>query len=538
MRCFYRLRPPPQLINVFNIGAFTANIGENNHKDRKRNSRENNDEISYTKNQDEERERERKQEPEEASDDDRERSRSPLIQNGRRRRSSSNSHYRDFLEQKSTVKKKLFREGSSQFGQIVEEEKSRNLELAAQAKKANKTTTLGLLLLSLPGLRFDDEQQLPKRTAGIEFLDLTKLRKLLTWSQKKSKQQEQEPSPTEAVMVEEEEEEEAVPLPTTITTAVAVAVAVAVAAEETRDRQSFELFRSYFLGHKPSTVKVQNDQELVAVETFYYPAKRMRASNHGRFGRFYGAGACMQSFEKQRRAYLCEGIYWDIDQVNSHPSLLLSLLQNLNHLPNLVITKITIPKLLQEYVETRDEVLAQIAASYQTGKAIAKKLMLRLMYGGTTKNWVLEHRLGAPSDEMLEQKLTWFTNDLRSINDKLQQLPLFAKVLKVYHDTYDRKERTSTSFLSLICGEVERQVLLFVKRWLSVQAPRRDLDVLIHDGGLMRRLTGETNPPERLLLELNQALQAQFNTTHIKYAYKQFSNVLAAEIDQESLFYY
>jgi hypothetical protein len=67
---------------------------------------------------------------------------------------------------------------------------------------------------------------------------------------------------------------------------------------------------------------------------------------------------------------------------------------------------------------------------------------------------------------------------------------------------------------------------MFVKLWLSQQIPQRHLDVLIHDGGLLRRLPGETEPPLQLLTDLNQELEKLFQTSHIKYDYKKFNNVL------------
>ena len=236
----------------------------------------------------------------------------------------------------------------------------------------------------------------------------------------------------------------------------------------------------------------------------------------------------MQRFEKQMRAYLCEDIYWDVDQVNSHPSILISLLTNLN---------IHIPILLQEYVEQREKVLNQIAESYGTTNAIAKNLMLRLMYGGRVKSWIQEHALGLPSDEYLDQKLEWLVEDLEIINQKLQRFSLFQTAVQVFNNTYLAAERTRTSFLSLICTEYERQVLMYVKNWLAQQTPQRHLDVLIHDGGLMRRLPGEEEPPQQLLTGLNEELKKHFNTPYIKYTYKKFSNVISnilrAEIDQE-----
>ena len=420
----------------------------------------------------------------------------------------SNDVFREEFEQKTTIKKKLFQAHEKNQALLVPVNKGIN--------ETSNSMLNNLVIIPppicLPGVLFDGHQ-LQKVTTGKEYVSIIKLRQLLAWSQKK------EQALRNYNDVDQDNGGD----------------------DDFRDRQSFGLFLTYYFCCKPTHIKIQQGQELVSVETYYSPAARMRQSEQGMFGRFYAMAyyqdrfsldrkstGAMQNFEKKRRAYLCEDIYWDLDQINSHPSLLLSLLLNLN---------LKIPQLLREYVENREDVLTQIAISYETDQLTAKNLMIRLLYGGTVKNWIITHELGLPSNEILEQKLQWFIEDLYVINDRLQRLPLLQKAMHVYHDTYVQSERTPTSFLSLICGEYERQVLLFVKQWLAQQVPSRDLDVLIHDGGLMRRLPDEIEPPKQLLLDLNQRIQAYFNAPHIKYTFKKFSNVLATEIDQEEPFY-
>ena len=79
---------------------------------------------------------------------------------------------------------------------------------------------------------------------------------------------------------------------------------------------------------------------------------------------------------------------------------------------------------------------------------------------------------------------------------------------------------------------------MFVRQWLSEQQPKRSLDVLIHDGGLLRKLPGETEPPQELLEKLNQELERVFKTPYIKYDFKPFDNILKEEIDQVEPFYF
>ena len=501
---FKQQQQPAPTINVFNI--FNRSVPHSNTTETR------SAEISYIKNQVQHHypeEEEKKQYPEEEYPYDLE----PTIR--------KKQHYLQQKEEgqdsKETMRKSLF--------PIVEVN-----------QRHHKT--------SIPGVTFDGKQLSRVTIQSREFLSMLKLRKLLSWSQKKEKQQQEEAAAKSMLSAEEEKkkksiEEEDWDDPRRREE------------EYSKDRYSFALFSTYLLCCKKTDIRIQEDEELVVCETSYFTAKRMKRSNQGAFSRLYarayyenpfnrgatkrqqfGTGT-MQTFEKQRRAYLCEDLYWDVDQVNSHPSLLLSLLNLLD---------VAVPKLLQEYVQDRDGILAQIATSYETSKTNAKNLIIRLMYGGSVKNWVATHKLGFPSDEELDQKLIWFAEELYSLNEKLQKIPLLATAVLVYHATYEKTERTATSFLSLICGEYERQVLLFVKQWLSQQTPPRHLDVLIHDGGLMRRLPRETEPPRDLLAVLNQAIKRNFKTPHINYEYKDFNNVLSkelrTEIDQEEPYYF
>ena len=63
-------------------------------------------------------------------------------------------------------------------------------------------------------------------------------------------------------------------------------------------------------------------------------------------GRFFGQG--LQSFPRQVRKYLCNNMYYDIDMVNAHPSIVYNEMKKYN---------IKIPKFLLEYMSDRQSVI-------------------------------------------------------------------------------------------------------------------------------------------------------------------------------------
>jgi len=88
-------------------------------------------------------------------------------------------------------------------------------------------------------------------------------------------------------------------------------------------------------------------------------------------------------FHRPTRHAYCKGIYIDIDMKNAHPVIIKNICE-MNNIPCPNITR---------YCADRDEFLKQVCEYHSVNKEAAKKLILRLTYGGEYKHWLDEVRL-------------------------------------------------------------------------------------------------------------------------------------------------
>jgi hypothetical protein len=301
--------------------------------------------------------------------------------------------------------------------------------------------------------------------------------------------------------------------------------------KRTKDHQvQFYSLKAYFHSFEnpfsvsPEKTKVQ-----------YFPSKKLNSSPLGRGyahttsfkGGFVQYGA-LQTFKRHYRAYLCSDHYWDVDLVNSHPSILLWLLQSRNQ---------QVPLILSEYVYTRETVLEEIQSIFETNRDCAKELMLRFMYGGNHRSWMAEYSIDEPeistAQLALFRKLASFAAELKQAGSVLGE-KFFPEIKKIW-DSSNPELKKESSLLSLILQEQEKSVLLFADSFFTER--NRPLDVLIHDGGLLQRLPEDGSQfPQFLLDELNLALANHFKTNLLRFIHKPFENKLMTEIDQEPLY--
>ncbi|KAJ3245490.1 hypothetical protein HK104_007954, partial [Borealophlyctis nickersoniae] len=94
-----------------------------------------------------------------------------------------------------------------------------------------------------------------------------------------------------------------------------------------------------------------------------YTYSKYAINNSGRL--FARNGAGLQFFPRDVRAFLAGEYYWDLDQVNSHPTILSAMHKQF---------KVDNPK-LSEYVQTRKDVLMR--------ERLTKKAVLSMLYDGT-----------------------------------------------------------------------------------------------------------------------------------------------------------
>lgn len=186
-------------------------------------------------------------------------------------------------------------------------------------------------------------------------------------------------------------------------------------------------------------------------------------------GRIHPSPYCgLAIFPKDIRAALAQKYYWDIDIENAQPTLLVVLAKHYS---------VQCPA-LQEYCDRREEVLGQIALNHEMNRDEAKQICISVLFGGFRGHHELLPKMFAELKEL--------SHKVAAENPKL-----FSKC-KESNNPY-------ASCLSVYIQNEERLILQQLDSFF--QTKDRQMDVLIYDGGLVRKLSGEVDFPTRLLRE-------------------------------------
>lgn len=251
------------------------------------------------------------------------------------------------------------------------------------------------------------------------------------------------------------------------------------------------------------------------------------------FGRLYGfttskfrkgvrKNICLQSFPRWVRAALGSPFYYDVDIVNCHPTLLLGWKSLL--MMNDSFEVVSLPL----YCKYRDEILdflvqlfkiEPIQGQHDNTRKFAKRLLAVLMYGGSLKSWRLSlqgeatcelsdnvERTHPTKPEIAKFSLEGFRTEVIKIGQYLIDFTLLStdsenpedrdlanymltllKTTRAQDNPNEHKE--VFKFMSLLLQETERMVISEIENSLYNIEENQPvpLDVLIHDGGLVRR---------------------------------------------------
>ena len=187
------------------------------------------------------------------------------------------------------------------------------------------------------------------------------------------------------------------------------------------------------------------------------------------FGRLYPKPHIgLTAFPKDIRAALAQKYYWDIDIENAQPNLFVVLAKRF---------AVLCPG-LQEYCDNRDSVLEEIIATSEFNREEAKTSCLAVLFGG--------YREDHPLLPLIYSELKELSLKVASEYPKLYALCKSQGSLNPY-----------ASCLSLFIQNEERLVLQCIDE--SLHSLNRSMDVLIFDGGLVRKLQNETEFPTTVL---------------------------------------
>ena len=191
-------------------------------------------------------------------------------------------------------------------------------------------------------------------------------------------------------------------------------------------------------------------------------------------GRIHPSPYCgLAIFPKDIRAALAQKYYWDIDIENAQPNLLVVLAKRLD---------VSCPA-LEEYCLNRDQILSDIAKTHDMNRDEAKQICISVLFGGFRGHHEILPRIFSELKEI-------------SLKISAQNPKLFAKC-KESPNPY-------ASCLSVYIQNEERIVLEQLDKFFS--SKERSMDVLIYDGGLIRKVSGETEFPTSLLREAEQEI--------------------------------
>jgi hypothetical protein len=209
------------------------------------------------------------------------------------------------------------------------------------------------------------------------------------------------------------------------------------------------------------------------------------SKDYPRIGRVYVAGSVgLQGFEREVRNALAKDLYFDVDMENAHPTILLKICTD----------KGWVCDRLRNYVENREQVLADIESHYGASRKDAKNLMIRMMFLGHPESWVGE-TMCENYDKPMEY-IALFKEEIRTIAQNVWgSYPEVVAVVAKKRKMFDSQKLSSC--LSIALQTEEHKILMAIDDCMKQQG--RSMDVFVYDGGLVRKKDGEHELPLEVL---------------------------------------
>ena len=266
------------------------------------------------------------------------------------------------------------------------------------------------------------------------------------------------------------------------------------------------------------------------ITTFYQPAHlwgRIMPTNY--------LSQCI--FHRPTRHSFCNDKLIDIDMVNCHPVLICQIAkQNDISLPNLEL-----------YASNPIQYRAEVAEYYNCSVETAKKLFIRIIYGGKYTRWVNENELNdtltpLPFITIMEQELNEFKNrvydeNLHIRDDILKKTPEKWKDCSI--------EQIKNSVMSFWCQSIERVIQESSIQYLVKEYKLKITNIIPCQDGFML-LKNDYNPD---MIEKIQDNVLKEHNINIKFVEKPFNETFEIpisvtnddneiEIDDEETFEY
>ena len=167
-----------------------------------------------------------------------------------------------------------------------------------------------------------------------------------------------------------------------------------------------------------------------------------KGKNSNGIGRWYANnGIGIQPLCTCVRHTICQDIWVDIDQVNSHPTILSQLMRK---------HKFT-SKLLDECLENREVFLDKVMKDEKCERDDAKTLVIAVINGGSYKS----------------PTLSKLANELKPALNFINNLPEYASISEFVKKTYKENENISGKIISRILQVIENDLLEFYVNFFS-----------------------------------------------------------------------
>jgi hypothetical protein len=220
------------------------------------------------------------------------------------------------------------------------------------------------------------------------------------------------------------------------------------------------------------------------VQVSYIYGKNLETAQIGRLCAENGMG--LANFSRNIRSALAQTYYWDLDMENAQPTIL----------ANLAKEKGWNCEKTLEFIEKRSDILKYIMENEQLTRGEAKDICIALFFGG----WRDNH----PFFEDLYKELCQIKENCKNTYPDIYKLAE-KKKKEPGNDWKDPK----AGCMALVLQDTERKILLELDKFLKTKG--RPFDVLIHDGGLVRKFGGEDAFPDEILREAEAWIKEKMN---------------------------
>lgn len=200
----------------------------------------------------------------------------------------------------------------------------------------------------------------------------------------------------------------------------------------------------------------------------------------------------LTAFPRDTRNALAGKYYHDVDMCNAQPAIALSVCKQRGWTHQYI----------EEYYKNTKKIRAETAAHYNVDPLFAKELYITIMFGGTIKQWRKDNKV----DENIEDMsfLKGFKKDVDALRENIYSTESDIKKVVDRKKSFDDKKK-QRSVLALFLQTKENEILMMIDDFMKQNG--RSMDVLIFDGGLIRKLDREKEFPQELLRKCEEHIE-------------------------------